>query len=235
MSYGDVNCLICGAPLVYFEEARELVCESCGKTSLAWCACENGHYICDACHRSSGVRTAMELCKRSDSKDPIEIAMEIMDQAVIYPNGPEHHTLVGAALLTAYRNSGGGIDLDAALAELEARSLQVPGGTCGFWGTCGAAVSAGMYWSIITGASPMTVDTWGQTQRLTSRILGKLADIGGPRCCKRTGFTAIREAAAYTQEMLGVQMDMPQRIRCHYHHRNYECLKEHCPYYPLKG
>ena len=28
----------------------------------------------------------------------------------MYLHGPEHHVMVGAALLTAYRNAGGGIE-----------------------------------------------------------------------------------------------------------------------------
>ena len=35
------------------------------------------------------------------------MAMAMMDDKSIFPNGPEHHTLVGAALLAAYKNAGG--------------------------------------------------------------------------------------------------------------------------------
>lgn len=47
-------------------------------------------------------------------------------------HGPEHHTLVGTALLTAYHNSGGNIELLPALKEMAARGRKVPGGACGF-------------------------------------------------------------------------------------------------------
>ena len=120
------------------------------------------------------------------------------------------------------------------LAELQKRSLLVPGGTCGFWGTCGAATSAGQWWSIVSGSTPMTRDPWAQTQRLTSRILGKLADLGGPRCCKRTGFTAILEGVAFAKEMHGVEMETPEKVTCAFYARNAECLKEGCPYFPSK-
>ena len=33
-------------------------------------------------------------------------------------HGPEHHVMVGAALLTAYKNAGGDIDLHSALIEM---------------------------------------------------------------------------------------------------------------------
>lgn len=233
MSTGLAICLVCGKPLEYSEEAQKVVCELCGREETGHSVCEDGHYVCDACHRAGGVECIMRLCRRTDSANPIDIAVRIMDDRAIYPNGPEHHTLVGAVLMAAYKNAGGDIDLDASLAELEARSLQVPGGTCGFWGTCGAAVSAGQFYSIAVGSTPMTREPWAQTQRLTSRILGRLADVGGPRCCKRAGFVAIQEAAAYVKETLGVAMDMPERVTCHYFTRNRECLKENCPFYPI--
>ena len=80
----------------------------------------------------------------------------------------------------------------------------------------------------------MTRDPWAQTQRLTSRILGKLADLGGPRCCKRTGFTAILEGVAFAKEMHGVEMETPEKVTCAFYARNAECLKEGCPYFPSK-
>ena len=41
--------------------------------------------------------------------------------------------MVGMALLTAYKNSGGEIDLKKALTEMNSRGKAVPGGACGFW------------------------------------------------------------------------------------------------------
>lgn len=225
-------CLVCGEPLNYFEEARAVTCHICGKEETGHCVCTSGHYVCDACHREGGVEAVMRFCRASDSRNPIAIAQRMMSDKAIFPNGPEHHTLVGAALLVAYHNAGGDIDLEKSLGELKKRSLQVPGGACGFWGTCGAATSAGQYWSIVSGSTPMAKGPWAETQRLTSRILGKLADLGGPRCCKRTGFTAILEAAAYTDELHGVKMDVPNHVTCAFFTRNAECLKDACPYFP---
>lgn len=76
-------------------------------------------------------------------------------------HGPEHHVMVGSALLTAYKNAGGEIDLVKALSEMQARGKKVPGGACGFWGACGAGVSAGMFVSIVTGSTPLTNEAWG--------------------------------------------------------------------------
>lgn len=232
MAAGKANCAVCGEPLRYFEEARSVTCALCGCEEGGHSICVDGHYVCDRCHRMGGVDFIMEACRTSDSRNPIELAQRLMADKSIYPNGPEHHSLVGAVLLTAYKNAGGAIDLDAALDELRERSLQVPGGACGFWGCCGTAVSAGQFYSIIAGSTPMARDSWGRTARLTSRILGCLADVGGPRCCKRTAFMAIRESVAYVAEVHGIQMDMPERIICTFMAQNAECRKRDCPFFP---
>lgn len=232
MAQGNANCLLCGAPIVYADAAREVTCAVCGKTEMGRCTCSEGHYVCDACHRDRGVAFILEACQASTSTNPIELAQTIMADRSVYPNGPEHHTLVGAVLLTCYRNAGGQVDLGAALEELRARSMQVPGGTCGFWGVCGAAVSAGQFYAIISGSTPMTQDPWAATARLTSNIIGRLADVGGPRCCKRTGFTAIEETVRYVADTIGVRMDLPERTICTFMAANDECRKKDCPFFP---
>lgn len=232
------NCLICGKPLVYWEKAQEVTCHTCGKKEFGHSICEDGHYICDVCHRAEGVSYIIELCSSSDSCDPIEIMNEAMRDKSIYQNGPEHHTLIGAALITAFANAGGKasngepLDKDAALAELKKRSMQVPGGTCGFWGTCGAAVSSGQAMSILNGSTPMKQEPWAQCQRLTSMILGRLADIGGPRCCKRTGYIAVLTAVPYINETLGSNMQLPSEVTCTFFSRNAECRRQECPFFP---
>ena len=232
MSAGKANCLVCGEPILYFEEAQDVTCVVCGKQETGHSICSAGHYVCDACHRAGGVDHVIEYCLGSDSKNPVDMAIELMRDQSIYPNGPEHHTLVGAALMAAYRNAGGEVDLEKGLAELRKRSMQVPGGTCGFWGVCGAATSAGQFWSIVSGSTPMKRDSWAECQELTSRVLGRLAELGGPRCCKRTGFSAILESVAFAKEKRGVEMELPAEVRCPFFPRNAECLKEDCPFYP---
>ena len=192
-------CLVCGKPLQYFETERELTCALCGKTFSSSASCMDGHYVCDECHARQGVEVILEHCKKSASRDPVALAREIMADPYIYMHGNEHHILVGAVLLTAYRNAGGDIDLDAALEEMRARGSKYPGGSCGFWGCCGAAVSAGMFWSIATGTTPLSGKSWGLGNRLTAAALDAIGEIGGPRCCKRNSYTAIRTAAAFVK------------------------------------
>lgn len=42
----------------------------------------------------------------------------MMNDPFVHMHGPENHVLAGAALLAAYRNAGGDVDIDTAFAEL---------------------------------------------------------------------------------------------------------------------
>ncbi|MBQ8091067.1 MAG: hypothetical protein IJ233_10040, partial [Pyramidobacter sp.] len=146
-------------------------------------------------------------------------------------HGPEHHVMVGAALLTAFRNCGGAIDLSRALREMFRRGKAVPGGACGFWGACGAAVSAGIFVSIVTMASPLAVEPWGLANLATARALEQIGALGGPRCCKRNSYTAILAAAEFAREHLGVSMETSP-VTCTRFSRNSECIGLRCPFNP---
>ena len=225
-------CLICGADLVYFQEAKEMTCVFCGKRELSHASCKDGHYVCDACHARKGIEAVMRECRTTKSRNPIEIMQKIMADPYIYMHGPEHHVMAGAALLAAYHNSGGEVDLDWALAEMKEGGGQVPGGVCGFWGCCGAGVSTGIYMSIITKATPLSGKSWGLSNRMTSRALNAIGEIGGPRCCKRDTFTAVKEAVQMTKEELGIEMELPEKIECGFHVENQQCLRGKCPCHP---
>ena len=134
------ECLICKAPLEYLESDILMECEICHKKVMSKTRCVNGHYVCDNCH-TQGLASIVGVCLSETSKDPIAIIEKMMDMPFCHMHGPEHHVMVGAALLTAYHNAGGEIDLPEALAEMISRGKSVPGGACGFWGACGAGIS----------------------------------------------------------------------------------------------
>lgn len=234
MKRGEGACLVCGQPLQYFREAREMECSVCHGKFKSYASCKQGHYVCDACHEKKGLEAVMRECGESGSKDPIHIIQTVMQDPYLYMHGPEHHVLVGAALLTAYHNAGGELDLAAALREMEARGSGYPGGACGLWGCCGAAVSTGIFVSIVTGATPLSGKPWSLANQMTARALDAVAQLGGPRCCKRNSFTAAQEAVLFTQENLGVSMKLPEKIVCRFSDENKECIGKKCPYYQKK-
>jgi len=222
------ECLICGAPLIYLEKNVEMECALCHKQENSKTVCEKGHYVCDRCH-TDGMDTVLGVCLSEASKNPAEILQRLMALPFCHMHGPEHHVLVGAALLTAYKNAGGPLDLPKALAEMQARGQQVPGGACGFWGACGAGVSTGMFVSIATGSTPLVTEAWGLSNRMTARALAAIGAVGGPRCCKRDSYLAITEAVKFAKENLGVEMDLGE-IQCIHSAQNNQCIGVRCPF-----
>lgn len=220
------ECLICNAPLEYLEEGILMECELCHKKENSKTRCINGHYVCTECH-TKGMDSIIGFCLQTDSKNPIEIIERMMSMPFCHMHGPEHHVMVGASLLTAYKNAGGDIELKKALAEMYARGKEVPGGVCGFWGACGAGISSGIYMSIITKANPLATEAWSLSNRMTSRALGRIGENGGPRCCKRDSYLAITEAVAFTKEHFGIEMELGD-IVCSRSHLNNQCLKTKC-------
>ena len=118
------------------------------------------------------------------------------------------------------------------LTEAEKRAKKVLGGFCGYYGSCGAGVGVGIFLSVYTNTTPFSEKSWQWVNEATGRSLIHIASVEGPRCCKRNGFLALEEAAEIVQERLGIQLERPQKVVCHYFENNKECKKEKCPYYP---
>lgn len=223
------ECIICKAPLIYLEKDEMMECVLCHKKELSKTRCEQGHYVCNECH-TKGMDVIIDICLSETSKNPIEIIRKMMEQPFCHMHGPEHHVMVGSALLAAYKNAGGEIDLPEALLEMMNRGKAVPGGVCGFWGACGAGISTGMFISIISGATPLKNEPWGLANKMTSKALDAIGSIGGPRFCKRDSYIAMISAIDYVEENFNIQMEKPV-IKCIHSDKNNQCIKERCPFH----
>ncbi len=224
------ECLICAAPLEYLQEDAPMECAVCGKREPGKARCVHGHYVCDECH-TKGLDAIFGVCLSETSRNPLDILNRLMSLPFCHMHGPEHHILVGAALLCAFRNAGGKTDLVRALREMKNRGSGVPGGVCGFWGACGAGISAGIFVSIVTEATPLANGPWGLANRMTARSLGAIGEIGGPRCCKRDSYLSILQAVDFVRENLGVPMEKGS-VKCAFSPRNNQCIGTRCPFFP---
>ena len=176
----------------------------------------------------------VSLCLEDTSRNPIEILERLMSQPECHMHGPEHHVLVGAALLTAYNNclpDSSKLDLEEALAEMRERGEQVPGGACGYMGACGASISTGIFLSIVTRNTPFSTDTWRLCNLMTARALEQVALNGGPRCCKRDSYLSVLTAIDFVKENLGVEMVKPE-VHCTRSQINEQCIGKKCPFSP---
>lgn len=209
-----------------------MTCVLCGSRAMSTAACPSGHYVCDACHAARGVDVIERLCAASSSTDPVALATELMRSPAIAMHGPEHHYLVAAVLLTALDNAQGQRERKPAdLAEARRRAAKVLGGFCGTHGSCGAAVGTGIFWSITTGATPLSEGCWGQSNRITARALFSIAEHGGPRCCKRDTYLALAEAVAEVETFTPGVAWTASTPRCEHSERNRQCLGERCPFH----
>ena len=227
------ECLICRAPLEYLETGVEMECAICHKKENSRTRCVHGHYVCNECH-TAGLDAILALCLSETSRDPAEIIEKMMVLPFCHMHGPEHHVMVGAALLTAYRNAGGELDLEKALTEMMNRGKSVPGGACGFWGACGAGISAGMFVSILSHSTPLAEEPFALSHQMTAKALGEIGRIGGPRCCKRDSYLSILAAVDFVREHFGVKMVRPE-IVCTHSAENNQCIGARCPFVRKKA
>ena len=223
------ECLICKAPLEYLTAEEEMECALCHRRENSKTRCEKGHYVCNECH-TQGMDAVMGICLGERGKDPVAILEKLMAQPFCHMHGPEHHVMVGAALLTAYRNAGGEIDLEQALPEMRNRGKSVPGGACGFWGACGAGLSTGMAVAILSQSTPLAVEPFRLSHLMTAGALRQIGEIGGPRCCKRDSYLALLAAVDFVREHLGVEMERP-KVVCSYGAQNNQCIGKRCPFW----
>jgi len=228
------GCLVCGAPLEYLSMGTDARCHYCGAEEHANATCIQGHFVCDRCHSGSANDFIERYCTVVDSSSPLAIAMTLMRDSRVKMHGPEHHFLVPAVLLAAYCAAAGKPreERAALLAKARKRAEQVPGGFCGFNGSCGAGIGTGIFVSVVTGATPLARESWGLANLMTSASLRAIALRGGPRCCKRTSFLSIQEASEFVANKLGVGIHAEASPVCEHSERNHECLEASCPYYP---
>ena len=229
----ETGCVVCGRPLAYSGRTQERECCVCHRVLPSDAVCEAGHFVCDDCH-SGGGAALLAFLQDSRERDPVKLFLNACALPGVHMHGPEHHGIVPCVPLTACANCGLELDLPAALAEAWARGKRLPGGSCGALGVCGAAAGAGIFASIACGASPLAAEPWAAAQRLVSDCLARIAAVGGPRCCKRTGRLSIEAAADFARRELGV--DMPaSRPRCEYPAKNRECIGRRCPFFSPNG
>lgn len=178
-----------------------------------------------------------EICignfSSSEYKNPTEIASEIMKHPEFPMHDYSHHYLVPAVLLTAFRKKEavGTEHFNEDLQTIKKRAQSVLPAYCGTHGACGAAVGVGIFFSVITGTTPLSKETWSLCNRATAEALKEMADIGGPRCCKRNSFVALKYAARTVRQEFGSDLSCPEETECTFSKYNLECLKDDCPFY----
>jgi 7,8-dihydro-6-hydroxymethylpterin dimethyltransferase len=222
------DCLVCGAPLRYLEEETPQTCAFCGVMLPATARCEQGHFVCDACHTRDAEAFLEHLCLTTPETDMIALLQEIREHPAIPLHGPEHHILVPGVILATYRNLGGEVSPDLLRTALR-RGQGVPGGWCAFTGACGAALGVGIAFSLLLGANPVKPQERQQVQQIIQAVLKEQSIFAAARCCQRDSWLALKKAAELSKNYLPLALQADFPLRCTQAHQNRECLGTACP------
>ena len=237
MTNNSDTCLICGQNQIFPRNSISTQCMFCGEFFYAHNVCKNGHYVCEECHMERSLDTITHICEKSKHKEVIAIAFELMMDKWIKIHGPEHPYLVAAVLLTAYKNRGYSTktakkSFQALLDEAKKRSMKIAVNSCGYWGCSGEALGAGIFASLVLGASPMSVGERAHANLITSKVLEQIAMYGGPRCSKRESLLAILAASKFTEEHWQMPLTDFEGVECMFHDKNVDCIGGRCPFFP---
>lgn len=225
------HCMVCGQGLDYHQQVVAATCQVCGAAGATPILCPAGHYVCDPCHGARTLERLPKLLAQCRFAAPEDILEQLLALPGLPMHGPEHHALVALALLRAAE--GQGLSLaEGWVAEALCRGSQIPGGACGYLGTCGAGVGLGIAVSLACGATPLKGWERALANRATAAGLLATGD-GEARCCKRMLRRALRQGRRFFREELGFVLPEPQtEASCREMARNKECPGAVCDYFP---
>jgi MoaA/NifB/PqqE/SkfB family radical SAM enzyme/SAM-dependent methyltransferase len=227
----DVDCMVCGAPLEYLPEDRDAQCHYCGRTRTANARCAEGHYVCDDCHSSDALEVIENICRESTETDMLALFARLRRHRAVPVHGPEHHSIVPAVIVAAYRNSGGDVP-DVRIRMAVQRGATIGGGACAFLGACGAATGVGTGFALLLGANPYKGPQRRIVMQAAGRVLQDLARYEAARCCQRDCWIGLRVAAEASEELLDIPLRAEAGVVCDQRHLNRECLGPQCPLWP---
>ena len=226
-----VDCMVCGAPLQYFRQERTEVCHYCGKRYMANAVCDAGHFVCDTCHAEDALSAIEYICLNSTETDLVALLRRIRRHPAMPIHGPEHHALVPAIIVTAYRNTGADIP-DERIRTAIRRGSTIAGGSCAFLGVCGAAAGVGTGFSIILKSTPLKGRERQLVQKATAEALDRISGLNAPRCCQRDCWIALQVAADLSAQMLPVTLEAAEEFECQQVGKNADCIGTACPLWP---
>ena len=226
------DCGLCGSSLVYAANSVVRVCDLCGAEQTTMIYCPEGHFVCDSCHGAAAMEVVRRVLATTTSCDPAAILEQVMAHPGLPMHGPEHHAIVPGVIVAAARNAGAAVP-DGALETALERGAKVPGGWCGYYGACGAAIGVGIAVSVLSGATPLKGEQRSLALAATSQALARMVD-GQPRCCKRASRIAVEAAVAHLRDQLTIDLAAGDHGHCAYSARNTQCARERCPFFDAR-
>jgi Family of unknown function (DUF5714) len=173
------------------------------------------------------------ICLKTDETDSVRLFERIRSHPTIALHGPEYHAMIPGIILSTYRNLGAEIS-EKVIETGIFRGKGMAGGYCAFMGVCGAAVGAGIAFSLILDANPVKALERSTVQSVTQAVLSEIAQLKAARCCQRDGYIALTKAAELSKSFLPIALKAEHRLVCRQMHVNQECLGKTCLLHPVK-
>ncbi|MFA7626809.1 MAG: DUF5714 domain-containing protein [Candidatus Kapaibacterium sp.] len=230
------DCILCGDKVATLKEPVKTRCDFCGEVKLTNHECESSHFLCDECFNIPVTEYIKSTCLKYKGDDPIELAVEIMNAPVIKMHGPEHHFIVPAVLLTCINNARKQTDnLIDLLNIADERAVKESSDTCTFHsGVCGAAIGTGIFLSMFLGRNHEQDDAWSLTNHVIADTTKKIAEHGGPKCCKRDTYFALLTVIDYLNDGFALNLKKSD-AKCTFSLRNRSCGLEECIFYNMSN
>jgi 7,8-dihydro-6-hydroxymethylpterin dimethyltransferase len=229
------QCRFCGANLKLLEHAISARCMVCGERGRTRTWCSAGHFVCEGCRGTELMGLLEAMLEAPRTTDPVQTFLALRESQDFPMNGPEHHPLVAAAFLLAYYDQHGEPSWEDITDALQTAATELPGGSCGFWGACSAGLAVGIAYCAILGSSPTDGGPRSVAHQAVSRILGRIGEFAGPRCCRRDCLLALQVGCELSAELLPHPVRTSYRDACDQAADNDECLGGVCPFLSAEG
>lgn len=224
------DCMVCGEPLEYLKNNEIQKCVYCSENFSTNARCKNTHFVCDACHGKDALAFAKSLLVRTKETDLIRLINILRAHPSFNLHGPEHHFAIPGTITAVYKNIGGNITEKDILTAIE-RGTSIPGGSCAFWGGCGAPLGAGIGFGVILNSTPLKPGKRQVVQKMVSEITAEIAKIKAARCCQRESWITLLKASALSEKYLDIKLPANGQIICNQMELNRECIKSGCRFY----
>lgn len=230
------TCILCGEDLNKLGAIVDRRCDFCGSVKAIPAECNNSHCICGDCLSMSPTDFVYSMCLKYKGIDPIALAVDIMNSPVIKMHGAEHHFIVPAVLTTCLHNINHSEESLADKLDIIKRRAEVetPRACSYDLNTCGAAIGTGVFISTYLHRELIDEDQWSPSNSIVAKSLLKVAESGGPRCCKRDTYLSLEAAIEFIRDNFAITLPV-STAKCTFSLRNKTCKHEECQFYNLSN
>lgn len=222
------NCPICLNDSFIAIETGVHQCYYCGDEVQTAITCTMGHVVCPVCLDSNFKQRVIRHCKNSRAEDPSVISNVFLSSQLDTKGSTEEYFLITAVLVTAVCNFKKQYTTKEVLLEMALNRFNIiPEQLVDQHGASGAALSADVFYHVISQGQIDESKVWQNSNLLVSRCMDRIARLNTPPCTLRDILLVITICVDFLSETLQINLPFPQRLICQRNQSPY-CPKEGC-------